>query len=162
MEKESCKCQFIKKGRGSSRKILDQYLYFPLIVSKTLERCVYNSIKDHVFSQIHSGQHGFLPGKNRAAQLIEVFDKIGKLLDRGKQIDVIYLDLSKAFDKVSHNVYFVSYKIVVSKQQFSVQHHHLSCDVRSTSRLYPWTNAISVKCKRFTFFRKEFFYCYVC
>ena len=36
------------------------------------------------------------------AQLIEVFDKIGKQLDRGKQIDVIYLDMSKAFDKVSH------------------------------------------------------------
>ena len=36
------------------------------------------------------------------SQLIEVFDKIGSQLDRGKQIDVIYLDMSKAFDKVSH------------------------------------------------------------
>jgi hypothetical protein len=35
-------------------------------------------------------------------KIIEVFDKIGKQLDRGKQIDVIYLDISKAFDKVSH------------------------------------------------------------
>ena len=49
-----------------------------------------------------TGQHDFLPGKNCATQLIEVFDKIGKLLDRRKQMDVIYLDLSKAFDKVSH------------------------------------------------------------
>ena len=32
----------------------------------------------------------------------QVFDKIGSQLDRGKQIDVIYLDMSKAFDKVSH------------------------------------------------------------
>ncbi len=32
-----------------------------------------------------------------------MFDKIGNLLDRSKQIDVIYLDMSKAFDKVSHN-----------------------------------------------------------
>ena len=36
------------------------------------------------------------------SQLIEVFDKIGSQLDRGKQIGVIYLDMSKAFDKVSH------------------------------------------------------------
>ena len=42
------------------------------------------------------------PGKICVIQLIEVFDKIGKQLDRGKQIDVIYLDMSKAFDKVSH------------------------------------------------------------
>ncbi len=44
----------------------------------------------------------FRPRKNCASQLIEVFDKIGSLPDRGKQIDVIYLDMSKAFDKVSH------------------------------------------------------------
>ena len=35
------------------------------------------------------------------SQLIEVFDKIGSQLYRGKQIGVIYLDMSKAFDKVS-------------------------------------------------------------
>ena len=35
-------------------------------------------------------------------QLIQVLDHIGHKLDRGKQIDVCYLDMSKAFDKVSH------------------------------------------------------------
>ena len=35
-------------------------------------------------------------------QLIEVLDTISSQLDLGKQIDVIYLDMSKAFDKVSH------------------------------------------------------------
>ncbi len=72
------------------------------LISKVLERCVFNNIKDHIFSQINSCQHGFVRGKNCVTQLIEVFDKIGSLLDRGKQIDVIYLDMSKAFDKVSH------------------------------------------------------------
>ena len=37
-----------------------------------------------------------------SSQLIEVLDHIGRDLDRGKQIDVLYLDMSKAFDKVSH------------------------------------------------------------
>jgi hypothetical protein len=32
----------------------------------------------------------------------EVLDNIGSQLDIGKQIDVIYLDMSKAFDKMSH------------------------------------------------------------
>jgi hypothetical protein len=32
----------------------------------------------------------------------EVLDNIGSQLDIGKQIDVIYLDMSKAFDKISH------------------------------------------------------------
>ena len=34
--------------------------------------------------------------------LIKVFEQIGCKLDNGEQIDVIYLDMSKAFDKVSH------------------------------------------------------------
>ena len=72
------------------------------LISKVLERCLFDCIKDRVFSQINDCQHGFIPRKNCVTQLIEVFDKIGNLLDRGKQIDVIYLDMSKAFDKVSH------------------------------------------------------------
>jgi hypothetical protein len=31
-------------------------------------------------------------------------DNIGSLLDSGNQIDVIYLDMSKAFDKVNHEL----------------------------------------------------------
>jgi hypothetical protein len=40
--------------------------------------------------------------KSCVTQLIEVFEYIGRELDFGKQVDVIYLDMSKAFDRVSH------------------------------------------------------------
>ncbi len=75
---------------------------FLSLISKALERCVFNKIKDHVFDQINDGQHGFVPRKSCVTQLIEVFDYIGRELDLGKQVDVIYLDMSKAFDRVSH------------------------------------------------------------
>ena len=67
-----------------------------------LQRCLFDCIKNRVFNQINDCQHGFISGKNCVTQLIEVFDKIHNLLDRGKQIDVIYLGMSKAFDKVSY------------------------------------------------------------
>ena len=35
---------------------------------------------------------------------MEVHDYIGSLLDAGKQTDVIYMDMSKAFDKVNHQI----------------------------------------------------------
>ena len=38
--------------------------------------------------------------KSSVTQLIEVFDYIGRELDHGKQVDVIYLDMSNAFDRV--------------------------------------------------------------
>ncbi|CAB4037892.1 Hypothetical predicted protein [Paramuricea clavata] len=72
------------------------------LISKTLERCVFNNIKHHAYGQINPCQNGFVPKKSCITQLIEVLDHIGRDLDRGKQIDVIYLDMSKAFDKVSH------------------------------------------------------------
>ena len=72
------------------------------LISKTLERCVFNKIKGHVFEQVDGGQHGFVPQKSCVTQLIEVFEYIGRELDLGKQVDVIYLDMSKAFDRVSH------------------------------------------------------------
>ena len=75
------------------------------------------------------------------SQLIEVFDKIGSQLDRYKQIGVIYLDMSKAFHRVSHKRLLVSVKmvlelifltgfsrtckIVVNKQPSWALHHHL-------------------------------------
>ena len=72
------------------------------VVSKIMERCVFNGIKDHVYHQIKKSQHGFIKGRSCVTQLLEVFDIIGPHLDRGGQIDTIYLDMSKAFDKVSH------------------------------------------------------------
>ena len=44
------------------------------IISKVLERCVFNNIKHHVFQQINPSQHGFVPGKSCVTQLVEVFE----------------------------------------------------------------------------------------
>ena len=71
------------------------------VVSKVMERCVFNGIKERVHQSIHACQHGFLSGRSCVSQLVEVVDTIGLHLDRG-QIDTILLDMSKAFDKVSH------------------------------------------------------------
>ena len=64
------------------------------IVSKVLERCVLNHIWEHLQEVINDHQHGFMPGRSCLAGL----------LDRGEQIDVIYLDMTKAFDKVNHEL----------------------------------------------------------
>ncbi|CAB4019872.1 Hypothetical predicted protein, partial [Paramuricea clavata] len=74
------------------------------IISKILERCVLIRLRDHLLLMLDRAQHGFIPGKSCVTQLVEVIDYIGSLLDSGKQTDVIYLDMSKAFDKVQHSL----------------------------------------------------------
>ena len=49
------------------------------IVSKLFERCVWNSIKDHLYQVISPRQHGFCTG--RSFVLLEALDHIGSLLD---------------------------------------------------------------------------------
>ena len=74
------------------------------IVSKVLERCISNNIWEHLQEIMNDHQHGFMPGRSSTSQLVGVLDKIGKVLDRGEQIDVIYLDMTKAFDKFNHEL----------------------------------------------------------
>ena len=45
-------------------------------------------------------QHGFRQGRSCLSQLIAHFDNITQLLENGKNVDVIYLDFAKAFDKI--------------------------------------------------------------
>ena len=47
-------------------------------------------------------QHGFLKGRTTLTQLIQTYHGILESIATGKEVDVIYLDLAKAFDKVSH------------------------------------------------------------
>jgi hypothetical protein len=47
-------------------------------------------------------QFGFLKGRSTVTQLLKILDKWTECLEFGGQIDVIYTDLEKAFDKVPH------------------------------------------------------------
>ena len=44
----------------------------------------------------------FIKGKSCLTNLIEFFDRIFEWYDQGDSLDIIYLDFSKAFDKVPH------------------------------------------------------------
>ena len=72
------------------------------LVSKVLEHYVLNKPRHHLLQQINNALYGFIPGRSCTTQLVEVFDHIGPLLDTGKQTDLIFMGMSKAFDKVSH------------------------------------------------------------
>ena len=70
------------------------------IVSKVLEKLVYNGIVDFVSDSVSVSQFGFLRGRSTLQQLLVFFNI---LLSSSSQTDVIYLDFRKAFDSVAHN-----------------------------------------------------------
>jgi len=48
-------------------------------------------------------QYGFIKGRSTVLQLLKILDDWTSELDAGKQVDVIYTDFEKAFDKVPHH-----------------------------------------------------------
>jgi len=51
---------------------------------------------------IKDSQHGFRKGRSCLSNLLVFLDKVTRSMDEGENVDVIFLDFAKAFDKVPH------------------------------------------------------------
>lgn len=65
-----------------------------IILEGILKHLEYNSVTGH-------SQLGFMKAKSCLSNLTSFYDKVIHLADQGKQVDVIYLEFSKAFDTLS-------------------------------------------------------------
>ena len=63
-----------------------------------------NKIYPLLKNQIYYLQRGFIKGRSCTTQMVYVLHHLGKVLDCSGPIDVSYLDFSKAFDSVPHNL----------------------------------------------------------
>ena len=102
----------IHKGKTKS----DPANYRPVALTshliKVYEKVLRNKITEHIESVngFNKNQHGFRKGRSCLTQLLAHHDNIINLLEEGGNVDVVYLDFAKAFDKVDH-------KIVLAKVQ---------------------------------------------
>jgi len=76
------------------------------ILGKVMEQLILEDIIKQVEEKkiIRSSQHGFTKGKSCLTNLIAFYDGMTGWVDEGRAVDVVYLDFSKAFDSVSHNI----------------------------------------------------------
>ena len=90
--------------KGGDRSLPKNYRPVALTshLSKTLERVIRLELVQYIESLglLDQGQHGCRPGQSTLSQLIIQYDWILDQLLEGKNVDLIFLDFEKAFDKV--------------------------------------------------------------
>ena len=76
------------------------------MICKVLERIIRKQICSFLDQNgcFNSTQHGFRSGRSCLSALLDVFDNSMHMLTNNPSVDMVYLDFSKAFDKVDHAV----------------------------------------------------------
>ena len=71
---------------------------------RVMESCMRDDVVDHLVRNalIKDSQHGFMRNKSCTTNLLEFLETVTAANDNGHAVDVVYLDFSKAFDKVPH------------------------------------------------------------
>lgn len=72
-------------------------------ISKVFERLMFNELFDRTKDKICRSQHGFFSKRSTQSNLIEFVTAVSKSMANGGQVDVLYTDFSKAFDKILHS-----------------------------------------------------------
>lgn len=83
-------------------------------------------------------QHGFIKGRSTSTNLLEFTHKAITTIEKGYQMDAIYTDIAKAFDRVNHN------------------------NVWNSSRQSPWSYFVPAVLRRYLQSHQEFIMSSVC
>lgn len=73
-------------------------------ISKVFDKIIFKYIQTKTLHLLSPHQHGFTPGKSTITNLLEFSDYITKGMMGGGQIDVVFMDLAKAFDRIDHAI----------------------------------------------------------
>ena len=82
--------------------------YRPVSLLNTLYKTFQRSIFKHIYNHFCDNdilsplQSGFIPGDSTVYQLTYLYDTFFHALDSGKEVRVVFCDISKAFDRVWH------------------------------------------------------------
>lgn len=76
------------------------------ISCKILETFVRDALVNYLTENniIYNNQHGFIKGKSCMTNLLTFLEYVEEAVDCGYPVDVVYLDFSKAFDSVPHEL----------------------------------------------------------
>jgi len=99
-------CPLLKPGAHRSTPSSYRPVSLTSHLVKTFERVLKKTLQNHleVSQKINNSQHGFRRRRSCLTQLLQHYENVLKGLENGENVDTIYLDFSKAFDKVDKGI----------------------------------------------------------
>jgi hypothetical protein len=92
--------------KAGSRNDVSNYRPVSLtsVISKVFERLLSSAIHSHLSANgiLNKNQHGFRSGYSTDTQATLLYHDLSLNMDQRREMDMVFLDFSKAFDKVSH------------------------------------------------------------
>ena len=86
--------------------------YRPILIlpafSKILEKVFHKRLLNYLdkYDILCNNQYGFRKGHSTSLALVDLYDKISEAIDKKEVAVGVFLDLSKAFDTVNHDILF--------------------------------------------------------
>lgn len=92
--------------KSGDRSKIENYRGIAILntIAKLFEKIVTDEIVKFLVGKIDEHQHGFRTGHSTSSNLCQYASYLLLSLENNKQIDAIYTDFSKAFDKVNHKL----------------------------------------------------------
>jgi hypothetical protein len=92
--------------KSGSRKNISNYRGISILptIAKLFESILTDILTPLLEPCISASQHGFRKGRSTCTNLVEFTNFALRAIESGKQVDVIYTDFSKAFDRVQHSI----------------------------------------------------------
>jgi hypothetical protein len=73
-------------------------------MAKLFDLVVFEVVRNELRHQLCIQQHGFVSKKSTVTNLLSYASELSRSIEKGDEVDSVYTDFSKAFDKVSHQV----------------------------------------------------------
>lgn len=95
--------------KNGGKNLIENYRGISLlnIFGKVFEAIITDELFFLVKNKLNSFQHGFFRGRSTLTNLVPFVQTVVEAMEDGKQVDAVYTDFSKAFDKVHHGTLLV-------------------------------------------------------
>ncbi|CAF4755691.1 unnamed protein product [Pieris macdunnoughi] len=92
--------------KSGSRLSIENYRPISILntFSKVFEKIIYKAIHNIISNSLPDEQHGFINKRSTITNLTVFTNYVLQSMDGGAQVDVIYTDFEKAFDRVDHTI----------------------------------------------------------